>query len=196
LSVEAQLLLNPAATFREFAQDTTSGTWVLLRRPLGLAFVLGCIVSLLVSGRLSARLITDGVLSFAFVPTFEMAALGILYCLGERRVPFARAVDLFFAAHAPWLLWLLAFAMLRCLQSPRQAAAPPLSLLWALELSLLPVAAWSGYIDLHFFREVLPRPGIRPLRDLMLQRAIGWSGTLLYFLGYALWPEIVVRIGG
>ena len=40
----------------------------LLRRPLLLLFVLGCGVSMEVSGRFSLRLIADGMISFAFVP--------------------------------------------------------------------------------------------------------------------------------
>jgi hypothetical protein len=55
---------------------------VALRRPLLLAFTLGCAVSLLASGRLSARLIVDGAVSFAFVPVFEVLAFAALYRRG------------------------------------------------------------------------------------------------------------------
>jgi hypothetical protein len=41
---------------------------ILGRRPLLLAFLLGCSVSMLASGRFTLRLIVDGTLSFAFVP--------------------------------------------------------------------------------------------------------------------------------
>ena len=197
-SAELRVLLDPAATFRELIQHQTAGLWVMLRRPLRLLFLVGCVVSLWASGRLSVRLIGDGVVSFAFVPVFELAALAAVYCRGSRRVSFAHAADLFFGANAPWLLWLTAFAMLRCLQSSMQAIAPPMPLAWATELSLVPVAAWSAYIDLHFFREVLPRPGGTAgsaRGDLILQRAIGWTCTIGYFLGIAIWPEIVGRIG-
>jgi hypothetical protein len=164
---------------------------MLVRRPLLLAFMFGWLVSLQASGRLSARLIADGALSFAFVPVFEMAALAAVYRLRPRSISFARAVDLFFAANAPWLLWMIAFATLRCLQTPRQATAPSILLLWMLELSLLAVAAWSAWIDLQFFREVLPRSPASPARDVILQRAIAWTCTIGYFFGYALWPFVV-----
>ena len=140
---------------------------------------------------MSARLISDGALSFAFVPVFEMAALAAVYRLAPRRISFARAVDLFFSGNAPWLLWMIAFATLRCLQTPRQATAPPVFLLWILELSLVPIAVWSAWIDLHFFREVLPRPAVGPRRDLILQRAIAWTCSIGYFFGYAIWPYVV-----
>ena len=194
VQIEARILRSPAAAFRALNADTRSDSWVLARRPLLLLFVMGCVVSLQASGRLSARLIVDGMLSFAFIPLFELASLAIVYRVRPRPIPFARAVDLFFAANAPWLVWLLAFVTLRSVQTPRQATAPPIALLWAVELSLLIVAAWSAYIDLQFFREVLPRSDRAAARDLMLQRTIGWSSTILYFLGIAIWPEIVGRI--
>jgi hypothetical protein len=193
-SAELRVLFAPAATFRELTAKPAAGFWVLLRRPLRLVFVFGCVVSLWASGRLSARLIADGFLSFAFVPVFELAALAAVYWRGPRRVSFAHAADVFFVANAPWLLWLTAFAALRCLLSPMQATATPLPLAWAIELSLVATAAWSAYIDWHFFREVLPRPA-GSARDLILQRTIGWTCTIGYFFGIAIWPEIFGRIG-
>jgi hypothetical protein len=191
---EFRVLLDPAATFRELAKEPIGGLWVLLRRPLRLLFVCGCVVSLWASGRLSARLIADGAISFAFLPVFSLAALAAVYRRSPRRISFARAADLFFVANAPWLLWLVAFAALRAVESPMQAAAPPIALWPALELSLVAVAAWSAYVDRHFFREVLPNPAGNA-RDLLLQRAIGWSCSVAYFFGIAIWPEIAGRIG-
>ena len=193
-SPELKVLLNPAAAFRELTTAQTAGVWVLCRRPLRLLFVCGCVVSLWVSGRLSVRLIADGAVSFAFLPVFSLAALAIVYRRSPRRVSFAQAADVFLAANAPWLLWLVAFAALRALESPMQAAAPPLALSWTIELSLIVAAVWSAYVDLHFFREVLPHPA-GSSRDLILQRAIGWSCSAAYFFGIAIWPEIVGRIG-
>lgn len=195
MSAETRILLDPGATFRELAADRKGGAWTLLRRPLLLLFMLGCGLSIQASGRVSVRLIVDGAVSFAFVPAFELASLAIVYARGPRDVPFARAVDLFFVSNAPWLLWIVAFSTLRSLQTPRQATAPAIWLLWTVELSMLLIAAWAARIDIHFFRHVLPRPAASPVRDLILQRTIGWLWTLLYFFGLATWPEIVGRIG-
>jgi len=195
MSNETRVLIDPAGAFRQLMREPGDGWWIAARRPLFLLFVIGCVVSFQTSGRLTARLIVDGAVSFAFIPLFELVSLAIVY---RRRPPrpvsFARAVDLFFAANAPWLVWMLAFVALRSVQTPRQATALPLPLWRTLELSLLAVAAWSIYIDLHFFREVLPRADGRSARDLMLQRVVGWSSALLYFFGLATWPEIAGRI--
>jgi hypothetical protein len=192
-SAEARVLFNPASLFRELAEDERRGVWVLVRRPLLLAFVFGCAVSLQASGRFTARLIADGAISFAFVPVFEVIALAAVYRRQPHRIGFARAVDLCFVANAPWLLWLIAFSTLRCFESPIQATAPAPVLEWIVIGSVVPTAVWSAWIDLHYFREVLPRPA-GAARDLLIERAIGWSCALVYFLGYAIWPEIVGRI--
>lgn len=151
----------------------------------------GCTLSIQTSGKLTARLIVDGAVSFAFVPLFEIASLAVAY--GRRRcaVSFGRAVDLFFAANAPWLVWMLAFSTLRLVLTPIRASAPPVWLLWTVELSLVPIAAWSAYIDLQFFRVVLQRTEGDARRGLILQRAIGWTCSMAYFLGVAIWPNIV-----
>src|SRR2546426_10870999 len=93
-----------------------------LRKPAVLAFVLGCTVSIVASGRLSLRLIADGAVSFAFVPLVEMGALAAVYRAGRRPISFARAVDLFFAGNAPWLLWLVRGAPPACLSPPKHGA--------------------------------------------------------------------------
>ena len=59
--------------------------------------------------------------------------------------------------------------------------------------TLVPVVLWSAWIDLHYFRAVLPRPA-GAFRDLLLERAIAWPCTIGYFIGVAIWPEIIGRI--
>jgi hypothetical protein len=196
-SREVRVLLEPAATFRALAATPSGGAWTLLRRPLLLLLFMGATVSLQASDRLSVRLIADGVISFACVPFFEVLSLAIVYWHGRqaRRVPFARVVDVFFAANAPWLLWLLAFDALRCAETPLQATARPAALLWTIELSLAAVAIWSAFIDLRFFREVLPRSRDTAVRDLAVQRIISWGGILGYFVGIAAWATVIGWIG-
>jgi hypothetical protein len=184
------VLLSPATVFRDLTPEP-AGIWLMLRRPLLLALACGCVVSLWASGRLSARLVADGMVSFAFLPAFQLVALAAVYWRRPRRVSFAHAADLYFAANGPWLLWLIAFATLRCLLTPTWASAAPAPLRWIVELSLLPVAVWSAYIDLHFFGNVLPRPARSAARDLILHRAIGWTCTLGYFIGIAAWATLV-----
>lgn len=164
---------------------------LLWRRPLVVALMLGCTVSIQTSGTLTARLIADGAISFAFIPIFEMASLAVAYRRGPRPVSFARAVDLFFAGNPAWSLWMIAFNVLRLAMTPLQASAPPVWLLWTVELSVIPIALWSAQIDLAFFRRVLRRSEREARRSLLVQRAIGWTSSVAYFFGIALWPHVI-----
>jgi len=168
--------------------------WTLARRPLLLAFMLGCTVSLLASGRLSARLVADGMLSFAFVPTFMLVAIAVVYRRAPRPVSLPHAVDRFFAANTPWLLWLIGFGVLRSLLTPLSAAAPPLPLVHAVVLSVVPILVWSAYIDLGFFRETLPGPG-SPGRQLALERTISWTLILAWYVGHEFWELVAEGLG-
>ena len=166
-------------------------TWVLVRRPLLLLLVIGCFVSIEASGRLSVRLILDGAVSFAFVPLVEIGSLALV--ARTRRVAFGMAVDLFFGSDVPWLLWIVAMIAFRAVESPLLAVAPPRPLFWAMVASILPVAVWTARLDLQLFRSVVA-PG-RPVRALIVQRAVAWTGALTYFFGIAAWSYVVGYAG-
>jgi hypothetical protein len=89
-------------------------------------------------------------------------------------VPFAHVVDMFFVANAPWLLWLIAFSLFRAFESPIRAATLTTPSERGILATLLPTVAWSAWIDLHFFRTVLPRPAGAG-RDLLIEHAIACS---------------------
>lgn len=196
-SAEARVLLRPASTYRELAHaESGRGLLIFCRKPLLFAFVLGCAVSALASGRFSVRLIADGAVSFAFVPVFELAAFALVYWIGlrrqqaARRVPFARAVDLFFTGNAPWLLWSVLIAAVSSTVPPRQFGP------WIMPLaaSLAWPIVWAAHLDVHFFREVMGRSLRAAVTDAMWYRAIAWSAMTIYFLGIAIWSEFVPQV--
>ena len=160
--------------------------WLVLRRPIALALLLGCAISMLTARRLTVRLILDGALSYAFVPLFQIAAFAIVFRPQSAPIAFSDAVDRFFAGSLPWLLWLAALTT---------AAAMSWSVYWPLawlEISAIAPIVWAGHIDYHFYRDVLRRGRGGAMRDLVLQRALAWSAVLAYFLGIAIrddvWP--------
>ena len=76
----------------------------MIKRALLFLLVMGCVVSAAASGRISARLILDGAISFAFIPIFQIAAFALVYRFRRRAagaLPFARASDQFFAGDFP-----------------------------------------------------------------------------------------------
>ena len=154
----------------------------LVRRPLLLALVLGCAVSVFTAGRFTLRLIVDGALSFAFVPLAELAGFALVYRVGRRMLPFAEAVDAFFAGNTPWLWWLLGFMTATAVLSvveQEQLLAP------LLLTSLIPIVL-SVRHDLRFFRDVLGATRGRARIDLTVQRLVSWSAATAYFLGVAI----------
>lgn len=169
---------------------------LLARRPLLFLLFIGCLVSLLASGRITVRLIVDGAISFAFVPAFCLAGLAVVWRLGPRAaLPFARVVDAFFAGFTPWLLWMIVAGAVFGIVPPR-AFSPwfyPVLIAGAVPL------VWSLGIDWRFFRETLGRSPRQALRDLAIHRGIEWIGGVAYFLGMALWsdqlPALAMKLG-
>lgn len=190
-SAEVGALFEPAETFREVIAGPAGGAWAWLRRPLFLLFAMGMLLSLHSSGRLSIRAVADGMVSFAFLPVCEVISIGVVYLSGDRRVPFARVVDAFFVSNAPWLLWILGYAIVRVTQTPVQAAAPPAMTYMLTAASLLVPLCWSAYLDLHFFRVVLSPTSRRGMADLLVQRGIAWAFGLSYFFGIVAWAQLV-----
>lgn len=189
-------MLAPSGAYRDLGRRTRDGAWVALRRPLALAFVLGCCVSFVSAGRLTPRLIAGGAVSLGFVPLLEMGLLALFWRKRPAGSSFARVNDLFFMGYGPLLLWLMGFAGLAAWASPAHASGwstPPV--VWPFLGSLLPVLAWSAYIGFVFFRDVVAlRPG-RAAGALLLQRAIFWSVAIAYFLGHSGWPLVAGRLG-
>ena len=159
---------------------------VLLRKPLLLAFVLGCGVSAVASGRFSVRLIVDGAVSFAFLPAIELLSLAVVNAMGpRRRRPFPDTADRFCDGNWPWLLWLAGVAAITALVPPRQSG----SWMTVFVLSALAPFAWSFVIDFRFFRDVSLRSTRGAVQDLILFRALGWPLGIAYFFGIAIWSE-------
>ena len=153
----------------------------LLRRPLFIAFMLGCGVSLVGSGRFTLRLIADGTLSFAFVPLCQLAACAVVHRRQRSRLPFGEAVDRYFAGNTPWLWWMVALMVAAAiLPAARVGSVLPLILITA----PIPIAL-SVRFDWRLFRgNGRTRP--QAATDIVLQRAIAWTLAAAYFLGLAI----------
>lgn len=162
-----------------------------LRRPVAFVCVMGCLVSMAASGRLSVRLVTDGAVSFAFTPVFQIAAWAVVSRIGARaRVPWRRAVDLFLAGDAPWLAWMVAVMALAAVVPPRHVGP------WFLPVQIgcaLPLG-WAARLDLRFFRDVMQRSARGAWLDLAIHRALAWTAIVIYFFGIAIWGDIVPRV--
>ena len=192
VSPDARALVSPAAAFRDLAREANGGAWVLMRRPLWLLLAIGSTVSILAGGRLTARLVVDGAISFAFIPLFEIAALAVVARRMPQRVAFSRAVDLLFTASGPWIVWMLAASAVASVVEaedlPRWTAGPRD---WIVAAATSAAIVWFLRTEFHVFRDGLTRSRADAVRDLALHRALAWSAETVYFFGFALWPMIV-----
>jgi len=142
LSPEVAVMLTPAQAYQTLVgQPAGSGIWLVLRRPLLFIWIFGCAVSLLTSGRLTARLVVPGAMYWSFVPLLEIAALAAVCRRQRRKISLALAVDLFFTGFGPWLLWLAGFAAIWSCLDPIQAFAWT-NTVW-IRGSAVAVLAWS-----------------------------------------------------
>jgi hypothetical protein len=179
-------MVRPSATFGSAAGAAARvDWWTAWRRPIFVAFVLGCMVSLLTSGTLTLRLVASATSYWAAVPAIEVLAFAVVMAIGRhrRRVPLPAAIDLFFAGHGPWTLLLLGLGA-------SLSFLPP-NLGWMLLLRLwvwatLAILAWSAYIDFCFFRNGLGQSSPAAVRDVLLLRVLTWTAIVALFA----WPSM------
>lgn len=188
-SPEVWVMFNPAAAFRSLALSEGGGLWLAFRRPLLLAFFFGCVISLLASTQLLPGLVAGESLSWGIVPLLQVAALLTVSWRSRHPLGLPRIIDLFFTGMGPWLFWLTGFAALASLYpwvDVQNWPAPPQ--VWLRLSTMLPILIWSGWIDFHFFREVLGRSRSGSIGSLLLQRLIAWLGWFVLHYGYVAWP--------
>jgi hypothetical protein len=186
-----QLMLRPAVTLRKFAEaGDHRGAWLALRRPLALAAFMGCVVSLLTSGRITLRLALPGAIYWSFVPIFEAVALAVV-CRSKLR---ARSVDLFFTSNGPWFLWLTAFSALWAFRPPGPAYEWIVHN-WIWYGSAWLIGAWCFAIDYQFFRRVERLAPGSALGALTVQRLLTWGAGMAVFVFSGAWSVVAPMLG-
>lgn len=166
-----RVMLAPSREFRARA-STTQGAWTAtLRGPLLLAGLLGIVTAVAATGRISARLLVSQTICWSFVPAVQLVIAAALVCsVRGRPVSLARGIELFFAGHGPWSMWLL------------WAAVAP----WVtyhidlIVVSGLVPAVWTGRIVSAFCREVLGMSPVRARLAALAHQAVTWLVILTY----------------
>lgn len=189
MTPELRLIVAPGRTYAHLArQPSPVGAITALRRPLLAAIVLGVAIAIGATGHVTPALVLSTTLSWAFVILLQIAiALGLIAGPARRTVGLPRALDLFFASHAPWSFWLLAAA---AVPAPLGRPFMPLMLFALVPMFLTPrmIAA--------FFREVLGLDPVRAIFRTALHQAITWTVfALLYGSAVAIRPRIVEWLG-
>lgn len=178
-------MVAPARTYARLARHPSPvGPLTALRRPLIAAVALGAAIAIGATGHVTPALVFSTTVCWAFVIVLQIAiALALIARPARRTVGVPRALDLWFASHAPWSLWLLAAAAV-----PAPLGRPLLPLLL---LGVIPLALTVRMMA-AFFREVLRFDPRRAMTRTALHQGITWGTfALLYAMSVAIQPRIV-----
>jgi hypothetical protein len=179
---EVRVMRNPAAAYRLLVREPLAGGICLaLKRPLLVAFVLGCTMSLLTARKSDLAIGGSGhdLLELCAASRDRGAGGSVL---GRAPHPFVFQGDRFIF-HGPRPLVALVDRPLRHLVlflAGQGVFAHPRSRLFG---AAAMVIVWSAYIDFCFFRFVLGRSRAGASRDLLLHRSISWSLIIAIFGG-------------
>jgi hypothetical protein len=176
---ELWVMFHPGAAYKELSEESGPVHW--WRRPLLSAFVIGCMVSLMTSARLTVRLAGPASIYWTFVPACEIAGLAAGWRGRPRTISFSRAVDLFFLSNTPLFLALAGYTGLFAFAAPDRAFAWTNDG-WLGNGIVVLMLLWAAYLDYCFFRVVLRRSPWSARADLVIQRLVSWGGVLLIFL--------------
>jgi hypothetical protein len=190
VSAELRLIVNPRRTYARLARRrAAAGPPGALRRPMLVAIVLGASLAIAATGHVTPRLLLGTTALWAFVVLLQIAiALPLIAAPARRTVGLARALDLFFASHAPWSLWMLAAAA----WAPSPVGRPLLPLVVA---ALAPIALTPRMIS-AFFREVLEMDPRHARARTIAHQATTWAVFLILVASViGFWPRVQEWIG-
>lgn len=179
-------MLSPRDTYAALARVPGRLTVLTaLRRPLLVAAVLGVSAAMGGTGRVTPALLLSTTLCWVFAVGLQIAiALPLITGPSRRTVGLRRAVDLYFAGHAPWSLWML--ATVAWAPSPIGRPLTPVLVAAAVPILLTP------RILSAFFREVLELDPRDALVRTAAQQAMTWVAFVVLFgTAVALVPRVL-----
>jgi hypothetical protein len=174
ISSELQVALSPSATFdRLLIDEAHVRGWRLLRRPAMVLVAIAVLVPIAAVQRVTLALVVTAALSWSFVIAIQMiVGASVIGSAPARVVRGLRALDLWFAGHIPYSLWMLVSFGIMALSS-----TDPLRLVIA--AAIVP-AIWTAFIVTAFCRTVL-RTSVSGARWRAAAHFVAtWAITLSY----------------
>jgi hypothetical protein len=184
-SAAMSFMLRPAPEYARSAAAAGDGSWPqALRVPVLLAVMLGLLNATAAAGHVSATLVASEIVAWSFVPVLQLlTGAGLIASAGARRVTFVRAMELLFAAHLPWSLWLAATVVFQTIRPDPYIA---------IGSGVVPMAV-TAVMLMAFGREVL---GLSR-REARVRVCAHQAATILLIVGYIeLATRLSVRIIG
>ena len=172
LSEAVALMLRPSREYQWRVGQSRTAPWPrALIVPGLLTLLFGIVTSAAATGRVVASLVVSQTICWTFVPVLQfVTGSGLIGASPNRLVTFPRAIELLFAAHGPWSLWLVAIGVAQML-TPNQNVVI---------LSAAVPGIWTAWILLAFSHDVLGLPAGRGRLAVFLHQA----ATVLLILAY------------
>ena len=149
-SSEFRVAMAPDATYARLAKERIGpiSGWRMVRRPAMVLLVISTLVPIMAVQRVTLGLVATTAITGSFVVAIQLLIGAVFVAVAPgRRMGFRRALDLWFAGHLPYSLWMLVlFAAI--------ASYGATSLGFIVVSAVLP-AAWTAAIVSAFCRNVL-----------------------------------------
>ena len=147
-SSELQIALAPQASYQRFRSAVLPGRLHVLRRLALIVLVIAVMAPIMAVQRVTLGLVATAALSWSFVVALQaMVGIGLIASAPSRSVGALQALDLWFAGHLPYSVWMLcAFGL------TAMAKTGPIRLVI---LSAVVPAIWTAIIVAAFCRTVL-----------------------------------------
>ena len=190
MTPELRLIVHPTATYAALASAPVRlGPVTMLRRPLIAAIVLGCAVAMAGTRHVTPMLVLSTTTCWVVLIAAQFViALGVFGRAASRSVGVARAIDLFFASHVPWSLWML--GVVAWAPTPGGRPFTP-----ALMAALVPMVLTPRMIA-AFCRNVLRMDRRQAIARTATHQFLTWGMFVTIFgLAVALWPRILEALG-
>ena len=173
-STELHVALAPDTTFpRLIARHSYVHGLRALRRPAMVLLVIAVLAPMMAVQRVTITLVATAALSWCFVLAIQtLVAVGVIASAPARRVPLVPALDLWFAGHLPYSLWMLvAFGVMA------ESQSGPLRLF--VSAAVVP-AVWTAIIVASFCRAVLGTTGLGACWRTAVHLIAVWAIALSY----------------
>jgi hypothetical protein len=148
-STELYLALRPERVYRQLvAHDRDVTFWQVLVRPATVVLAMGIVIPMMAVHHVSLRLTATAAIPWSVAVAIEfLAAACVIASSSSRRVRMARAIDLWFAGHFPYSLWLLTLPI----ATLNHSVAP----FEVIGTTALVPTIWTAFIVAAFCRVVL-----------------------------------------
>jgi len=173
-SIDVSIALSPDQTFERLLANTGRAPGrSLIARLCIVVLTIAVVVPVMAVQRVTVSLFAIAAVSWSFVVAIQIAvAVGVIVSARERRIDMLHALDLWFAGHLPYSLWMLAVAAL----ATSSGLVDPVFLF---ATALVP-SAWTAWVVAAFCRRALGNSPSSARRRAAAHQIVVWAIGLGY----------------